>query len=242
MASGDDISMTKQQRRFETLKREITLAAREQGTDPKVNYRLRDAMRRAEATNMPDDLIEEARQQGGDDSDAPNWKSVTFEGYGPDGIAVLVQAITDDAQRSSSEIEELFEAHGGNLGEDGCVSWQFDRRGLVRVEDDYVDDDDAFMLEVIEMGAEELRAPVFQTREAGRVPTYRVYCSPNDVRDLDRALEDAGYPVFSASTQYDAKQRVEVTPERARNFLSFLEKLLGRADVANAYANWTVTS
>jgi YebC/PmpR family DNA-binding regulatory protein len=227
-----------QDKRFETLRREIVVAAREQGPDPDQNFRLRDAIRRSNASNMPDETIEDARIEGANED--TELREVTFEGYGPDGVAVLVQTITDDRGRTATALEELFEAHGGNLGEDGCVSWQFERRGIVRVHAGGVRDSDAFMLEVIEMGAEQLRQPVFNDPTDGRTPTYRVYCDPTDVRELDRRLQDAGYPVYSAATQYDATQRVELTPDRARNFLDFFEKLTIHPDVANAYANWSV--
>lgn len=231
---------SEQDRQFATLAREITVAAREQGADPDGNFRLRDAMRRARSKNMPDELIDEARVRGGDPSEASGYKEVTYEGYGPDGVAVLVEAITDNPRETAAGLEELFEAHGGNIGEDGCVSWQFERRGLVRVPAEAVDDEDTFMLEVIEMGAEELQEPVFDSHEGGRRPTYRVYCDPTDLKDIDRALQDAGYPVHSALREFHATQRVELAPDRARNFLNFFEKLTARPDVTGAYANWSV--
>ena len=240
MANETSDHKSEQDKRFETLAREITVAAREQGGDPDENFQLRDAMRRAKGANMPEASIEEARVRGSDSSQSTDYEQVTYEGYGPDGVAVLVEAITDNLRESAAGIEELFEAHGGNLGEDGCVSWQFERRGLVRVPAEAVDDEDTFMLEVIEMGADELREPVFDSHDGGRRPTYRVYCDPNDVKDIDHELRQAGYPVYSARIQFDATQRVELAPDRARNFLNFFEKLSAREDVTGAYANWSV--
>lgn len=240
MSTDQHDSPNEQQRQFETLQREITVAAREQGGDPGDNFRLRYALRRAEDANMPEEVIEQARKRGAGEADGPDLHEVTFEGYGPDGVAVLVEAITDDASQTAHELAELFEAHGGNLGEDGCVAWQFERRGLVQVEAADVDDADAFMLEVIEMGADELKEPLFDKPEGGRVPAYRVFCDPTDVRQVVRAMDAAGYGVHTAGIVYEPDQRVELDPGRARNFLNFFEKLLGRPDVQDAYANWSV--
>jgi YebC/PmpR family DNA-binding regulatory protein len=239
--NATDGDASDQDRAFESLQREITVAAREQGGEVDDNFGLRYAMRRAAEANMPDDLIERARQQGAGEVAGPDYQDVTFEGYGPDGVAVLVESITDDPNRTSNRLETLFEAHGGNLGEDGCVGWQFARRGLVRVHAGHVDDDDAFMLQAIEMGAEEMKKPLFSRHDEGRVPTYRVYCDPNDVRRVDQAMEQAGYPVYTATTVYEAKQRVDLESDRARHFLSFFEKLTGHEDVQDAYANWSVS-
>lgn len=233
-------STTEQDRAFSTLQREIAVAAREQGGEADDNFRLRYAVRRAEEANMPRDLIERARRQGIGEVAGPKFEEVTFEGYGPDGVAVLVEAITDDVRRTSHELEELFEAHGGNIGDDGCVGWQFERRGVVRVDTRHVDDQDQFMLEVIEMGGDELRDPILRDRDDGRVPTYRVLCDSTDVRRIDRAMEQAGYPVHTASKIYEPTQRVELSAERARRFLSFFEKVTDHEDVQGAYANWSV--
>ncbi len=240
MSTHEHDSMSEQDRQFETLQREIAVAAREQGGDPAANFRLRYAMRRAEDAHMPEESIERARRQGTGEADGPSLQEVTFEGYGPDGVAVLVEAITADVARTAFEIEELFEAHGGNLGDDGCVSWQFQRRGLVRVDADAVDDEDAFMLQVIEMGGDELKEPLFDSRDQGRVPTYRVYCDPTDVRQLDRTMHEADFRVHTAGIIYEPTQRVDLEPAQARNFLNFFEKLLDREDVQHAYANWSV--
>jgi YebC/PmpR family DNA-binding regulatory protein len=240
MSNDSNDSKSDQDKRFETLQREIAVAAREQGGEADDNFRLRYAMRRAEEANMPEEMIERARKQGTGELDGPSFEETTFEGYGPDGVAVFVESITDNTGRTGADLQELFEAFGGDLGEDGCVSWQFARRGLVRVHAASVEDDDEFMLQVIEMGAEEMREPIFSESDEGRVPTYRVYCDPNDLRKVDRALDEADYPVHSASTVYEATQRVEIPADRARHFLSFFEKLNEREDVQDAYANWSV--
>lgn len=239
MANLTDDPSTDRDRRFETLVREIVVATREQGAEPEDNRRLRLALRRANEMNVPDEMVERARQLGAGEVEGPEYREVTFEGYGPEGVAVFVEAITDDKSRTQEELEELFQQHGGNLGEDGCVAWQFEPRGLVQVDARAVDDKDEFMLEVIEMGAEELRDPLYEIGDEGRLSTYRVYCDPEDVRDLADALEAADYPVHAASTTREATQRVGLEREDARAFMEFFEELHGRVDVLNAYANWS---
>ncbi|MFB6351765.1 MAG: YebC/PmpR family DNA-binding transcriptional regulator [Bradymonadaceae bacterium] len=239
MATDTDNSKTDLERRFETLSREITVAAREQGPDPDDNLRLQLALRRAREVNMPDGDIDRARKLGAGEIEGPDYREVTYEGYGPEGVAVFVEAITADKSRTAEELDQLFQAHGGNLGEDGCVAWQFEPRGLVQVDARAVEDKDEFMLGVIEMGADELRDPLYDISEEGRVSAYRVYCDPKNVRDLAAALEESGYPVHAASTTREATQTVSLDRDTARDFLEFFEKLNRREDVQNAYANWS---
>lgn len=232
----DDQSTSDQEQGFAKIGREITVAAREQGDDPQENFRLREALEDAHQVNMPEAMIERARRQGTGEIDGPTYAERTVEGYGPHGVAVFVETISEDPSCAVSRISELFEAHGGNLGEDGCVSWQFDRRGLVEVAATGVDDADDFLLEVIEMGGEELEAPMFEHDDN---PTYRVYCEPAEVRELDAAMKAASFPVVKSAIVREASQRVPLEPADAREFLSFFEKLLAHPDVRRAYANWT---
>lgn len=225
--------------RFTALAREITVAAREQGGDPDENYRLRFAMKRARDANMPADAVERARRRGIGELEGPVLVEKIIEGYGIGGTAVLVETITSDAARTVAELENIFETHGGNIGQQGCVAWQFERRGIVEVDSDHVDDQDAFMLEVIEMGGEEIAESIVDRGDVeGRVSTHRVYCDPEDVGDVARGLADAGYPVRTAATIYEATQNVPLEPSAARSFVGFMETLLGHRDVQNAYANW----
>lgn len=228
----DENAKSEQERHFETLRREIAVATREQGDDAEENYRLRNAIRRARASNMPDEQIDRARAQGRGEAPVPDYAETLLEGYGPDGVAVMVELITDDPHRSAHQVAELFAAHGGNVGDDGCVAWQFRRRGLLEVDASDVDDADTFMLTVIEMGGDELQEPL------GNDGEFRVYCDATEVDSLVRELRGESYPVSSAAVVYEATQRVPLESDRARNFLGFFEKLRGREDVREAYANW----
>lgn len=225
-----------QDRKFARIQREIAVATREQGADPDDNFRLRFALRSAREANMPDEAIDRARKQGTGEMKGPDYKEKTFEGYGPEGVAVFVETITDDPGRTAHELSELFEAHGGNVGEDGCVSWQFARRGAIEVDAHHVDDEDEFMLAVIEMGGEELREPLSAHTEA---PKYTIFTDPKDLRDVVRATEESTYPLHAASIVYEPTQHVELEPASARTFLGFFEKLRDHPDVQHAYANWS---
>lgn len=236
-AATDD-SKSALERRFETLKREIAVAAREQGADPEENLRLRLALRRAREANVPDDEIERALEIGTGEREGPDWREETYEGYGPKGVAVYVEAITEDKSRTAEELSEIFEAHDGNIGEDGCVAWQFERRGRVEVDARDVDDEDAFMLEVIEMGADELREPLYDLDDDSHASVYRVYCAYEDTLELANQLEEAGYRVHDAGPVREATQKVGLDPGEARSFLEFFEELSSHEDVKAAYANW----
>jgi YebC/PmpR family DNA-binding regulatory protein len=228
-----DEQASQQERHFETLSREIAVAAREHGDRPDENVLLADAMRRARAVNMPDARIAAARQLGRGDADGPTWQQTTLEGYGPNGVAVYMELLTDDEHRTARDIEGVFEQHGGNLGNDGCVAWQFDRRGVLEVAASSVDDADDFMLEVIEAGGDELQPPV------GNDDTFRVVTDPDALPEVAAALDAADYSVVSASIDYQANQEVPLDSGTARKFMGFFERLKERPEVVGAYANWT---
>jgi YebC/PmpR family DNA-binding regulatory protein len=240
MSPSDETSRpeTEREKQFETMRRAIVVAAREQGADPETNLRLRLALQRADNSKMPDDRVERAHREGRGELDAPDYKELTYEGYGPYNVAVFVESITDDKKRTQEELEELFDAHGGSLGEDGCVAWQFDRRGLVQVVADDVDDEDDFMLEVIEMGADDFREPLYDRPEGDRVPVYRVYTDYEDLWDVARQLDEAGYGIHAAAPTLEATQKVGLDSGEAREFMQFYEKVLKHEDVQNVYANW----
>ncbi len=243
MTTSNDTSRpeTEREKTFETLKRDIIVAARAQGDDPDTNLRLRLALHRAEQTHMPDDMIERAHEQGAGELEAPDYQEVTYEGYGPYDVAVFVESITDDKARTQEELGELFEAHGGSLGEDGCVAWQFDQQGLVQVVADTVEDGDAFMLEVIDMGADDLKEPLYDRSGGDRVPVYRVYTDYEDLWGVARELDQAGYDIHAAAPTREATQNVGLESDEARDFMQFYEKVLKHEDVQDVYANWEST-
>jgi YebC/PmpR family DNA-binding regulatory protein len=231
--------LSERERRFAKLHREISVAAREQGSDPEENLSLRLAMRRARDANMPEDTIEPARRRGSGEEDGSNYKQVTFEGYGPMGVAVFVEALTDDPSRTREELEDIFQAHDGSIGEEGCVAWQFDKRGLVQIAADSVGDEDTFMMQALEVGAEDVKSPLYDASDEGRVPVYRVHCDYEDTLEIADALDESGYRVHDASPVREATQNVELDREEAREFMKFYEKVSSHIDVRNLYANWS---
>ena len=237
---GDAETKSDVERNFETIARAIAYAAREQGPDPDDNLWLRCAMERAERANMEEHLIEQARARGAGETDDPPLEEVTFEGYGPGDVAVFVRSITESTRLTREELDEIFKQHGGNIGEDGCVAWQFDRRGLVLVDAASVDDEDAFTLAIIERGGDELGDPLYSEDE-DRPTVYRVYCEGERLLDLAGALDEDGYRVRDLRWIRQPTQRVELSSDQARNFLAFNEKLSKRVDVQDVFSNWTTT-
>ena len=233
-------SVSERERDFEKLGREIEVAAREQGGDRDENPRLDLVVRQAREANMPQDRIAAAIDRGlSGDSEL---EETSFEGYGPHGVAVFVEAVTDDRSRTAEELAELFEQHDGNLGEDGCVAWQFELRGLVRVAASSVDDEDMLMMAALDAGAEDVRQPLYERSDTEETPVYRVYCDHEDLRDVADALAESGYDVRSATRVREATQSVGLEADEARTFLNFYEKISRHPDVQSAYANWSSAS
>ncbi|MFB6262193.1 MAG: YebC/PmpR family DNA-binding transcriptional regulator [Bradymonadaceae bacterium] len=225
------------EKKMESLRRAIAYAAREQGTDPDENLWLRCAIDRAEREQLKDEAIERAIRRGAGETDDPPLELATFEGYGPEDVAVFVRSITESPKRTREELDELFREFGGNVGEDGCVAWQFDSRGVVRVRSSSVDDVDTFELQIIEAGGQDLGEPLFGD-EDDRASVYRVFTDPSDVLQVAEALDDAGYEVHDVSWEQEPTQHVELDRDEARQFHSFKRTLTERPDVQDVFANW----
>jgi YebC/PmpR family DNA-binding regulatory protein len=226
------------ERTYEKLERTIALAAGEQGADPEQNIWLRCAIARAWRKNLDDRRIEAAVDRGAGRTDEPTLQSATYEGYGPRDVAVFIRAITEDPLRTREELAEIFEEHGGSLGEDGSVAWQFDRRGLVLVEAASVEDRDMFELDIIEMGGDELGEPLYDD-EDDRATVYRVYSEGDGLLSLAEALDEEGYDVWDVQWVREPTQRIGLESEDVRRFLSFNETLNARPDIQDVYSNWT---
>ncbi len=225
---------------FNKLIREITVAAREQGGDPEFNPRLRLAIERAKEANMPKDNIESAIKRGTGELEGVNYEEYTYEGYGPFGIAVFIETMTDNKNRTVADLRNILEEHGGNLGEDGCVAWQFERKGLIQVDVASVDDPDAFMLEIIDMGAQEMKESTYETEkdtEPDFVPVFEVYTEFEALHDVLDELEDAGYKVRDASPVRIATQTVDVDRDQLDDYFEFYAALDDHDDVQDVYSN-----
>ena len=212
---------------FTKLGREITVAAREGGAEPEGNPRLRLAIQRAREANMPMETIERAIKRGAGSAEGASLEEIIYEGYGPSGAAILVEALTDNRNRTVAEIRNAFARGGGSLGETGCVSWLFENRGVVTVDPDGQDSDEV-ALKAIDAGAEDVRV------EDGVI---EVYTQPNSVESLRSALERQALKIGSAETAMVPKTLLDLDPQDAVAVLRLMERLEDLEDVQRVYTN-----
>ncbi|OUM94730.1 MAG: transcriptional regulator [Firmicutes bacterium ZCTH02-B6] len=216
---------------FTKLSRQITVAAREGGPDPAANGRLRLAIEKARAVNMPMENIERAIKRGTGELEGAAYEELIYEGYGPGGVAIMLEIMTDNRNRTASEVRHLFSRYGGNLGESGCVAWMFERRGLVTVDRASVQDEDALVLAAAEAGADDVKRNEEQ---------FEVHSAPEVVEQVKEYLAQAGYTIASAGLTMVPKTSVEVTGEDAAKLLKLLDALEDHDDVQEVYANFDV--
>jgi YebC/PmpR family DNA-binding regulatory protein len=211
---------------FTKLAREITIAARQGGASLESNFRLRLAVQKARDSNMPLENIERAIKRGVGGADAGALTEVTFEGYGPSGIAVMVEALTDNRNRTVQDIRRLFTRHGGNLGESGCVSWLFESRGVITVESN-ASDAEEIALRAIDAGAEDVKTG------KGYI---EIYTKPEDLEKIRKAIEEKNH-VVSAEISLTPKTTVLLDESKALQALNFLDELEGLDDVQHVFSN-----
>jgi YebC/PmpR family DNA-binding regulatory protein len=217
---------------FSKLSRAIIVAAREGGPDPTANLALQNAVEKARSYSMPKDNIERAIARGsGTGVDAQAFESVTYEGYGPGGVAVYVEALTDNRNRTAADIRHVFAKRDGSLGSSGAVAWLFERKGVVLVPADGVDEDE-LMLVAADGGAEDIELDG---------STFQVICAPEDLTAVREAIEAAGLPVEAAQLTMVPKTTVEVDDESAaRKIISLLDDLEESDDVQDVYSNFDI--
>lgn len=212
---------------FTKLSRQITVAAREGGGDPETNFRLRLAIDQARAANMPNDNIERAIKRGTGELEGAAFEEIVYEGYGPAGVAVLLEVMTDNRNRTASEVRHLFSRYGGNLGESGCVAWMFESKGQIRVPADGIDEEE-LMLAAIEAGAEDLE----------RVDdVFEITTDPSALHAVQAALREANYPIAEAFLSRIPTTTVGVSADQAEKILALLEALEDHDDVQEVYTN-----
>lgn len=215
---------------FTKLSRYITVAVREGGSDPEYNTALKSAIEKAKAENMPNDNIDRAIKKGAGDVDGANYEEVQYEGYGPSGIAVLVECLTDNRNRTAADVRHAFDKSGGNLGSTGCVAWMFDRKGLLVVNKNDEIDEETFMLEAIDSGAEDFNA---------EDEYYEIITSVEDFSAVKEKLQEAGYAFSSADLAYLPQNTTKLeTKEDIKNMIKLMEMLEDSDDVQNVYNNW----
>ncbi len=217
---------------FTKIIKEITLAARLGGGDVDGNARLRQAVAVAKAENMPKDNIEKAIKKGsGELEGGAAYEEIVYEGYGPGGVAVLVEVMTDNKNRTVAEIRHIFSKHSGNLGENGCVAWIFEKKGSILFSKDAIDED-RLMEMALEAGAEDV---VDQESE------YEVITEPGAFEDVRSAMDTAGVPYFLAEIGMIPQNTVKLEEDKAGQMLKLMEKMEDNDDVQNVYANFDIS-
>jgi len=216
---------------FTKIIRELTTAAREGGGDPDGNPRLRAAILAAKAANMPSDNIAKAIQRGTGELPGVAYEEVLYEGYGPGGVAVMLQALTDNRNRTTAEIRHLFGKHGGNLGESGCVAFLFKRQGYLIIPKS-AGDEDAVMEAVLEAGAEDFFAEDPEL--------YEVYTAPDELHKVKAALEAKGFAVEQAKVEMVPTIQVRLEDKSAEQMVRLMEVFEDHDDVQIVWANFDI--
>lgn len=222
----------KKGRVFTQIVKEISVAARLGGGDPNGNPRLRFAIEKAKEVNMPHDNVKRAIMKGTGELPGTSYEEFLYEGYGPGGVAVLIETLTDNKNRTLPEIRHLMAKHGGNLGEAGCVAWMFHKRGYILVEKSRVSEE-TLMTVALDAGAEDMK-------NDPREDNFEVITAPEDLNKVRSALEDAGIPVSLAETTMLPKSYVPVDEKAAEQMMKLIEVLEENEDVQNVYANFDI--
>lgn len=214
---------------FTKIGREIAVAVKEGGgSDPNTNSRLKDVIAKARANNMPNDNIMRSIKKAAGEGDSVNYENVTYEGYAPNKVAVIVEVLTDNRNRTASEMRYLFDRNGGSLGASGCVSWMFDRKGLIVIDNKDGLDGDELMMAAIEAGAEDV------SDESG---VFEIYTDPAEFSNVREAMEKAGYTFASAEIEMIPQNTVQLNMEQAEVVMKLINMMEDNDDVQNVYHN-----
>ena len=216
---------------FTKIGREIIVAAKAGGGDPNNNFRLKIAIENAKAANMPNENIQRAIQKGIGGGEGDNYEELRYEGYGPGGVAIMVDIMTDNRNRTAGELRHIFSKHGGNLGETGCVSWMFKEKGeLTILKEDLKLSEDELMLIALEAGAEDLQQ---------EDDCYVILTAPEDMEGVRQALIDQGIAIEEAKINQVPQNTVEISDlEQAKKLLRMMELLEDHDDSQGVYANF----
>lgn len=216
---------------FTVIGREIAVAVKEGGADPANNSRLRDVIAKAKANNMPNDTIERGIKKAAGDANSVNYEELTYEGYGPNGVAIIVTALTDNKNRTAANVRSAFTKGGGNIGAQGSVSFMFDKKGQIIIDKEECDmDADTLMMEALDAGAEDF---------AEEADSYEIVTDPDDFSAVREALEAKGIPMMEAEVTMIPQTWVELTDEDDIKKLNRTLDLLDEDDDVQAvYHNW----
>ena len=216
---------------FTIIGREIAVAVKEGGPDPSNNSKLRDVIAKAKSNNMPNDTIERGIKKAAGDANAVNYVTITYEGYGPNGTAIIVDALTDNKNRTAANVKNAFTKGGGNVGTPGCVSFMFDKKGQIIIDkEEFEKDADELMMIALDAGAED-----FSEEE----DSFEILTAPDDFSAVREALEAAKVPMASAEVTMIPQNWVELTSEDDIKKMNRILDLLDEDDdVQNVYHNW----
>lgn len=215
---------------FTKVSREIIVAVKHGGPNPEANPRLRLALQKAKEVSMPAETVKRAIQRGSGEGEAANYEEIAYEGYGPGGVAVLVECLTDNRNRTVSEVRHCFTRNGGQLGESGCVAWVFDTKGLISIPKENADED-TVIATALESGAEDVRV---------EDDSYEVISAPEDLQQVRKAFEDASIAFTSAEVTMLPKTTVKLDGKEAQQMLRLMEMLEDLDDVQHVYANFDI--
>ncbi len=215
---------------FTVIGKEIAVAVKAGGANPDSNSKLRDVISKAKANNMPNDTIERSIKKAAGNLSAVNYEAINYEGYGPKGVAVIVETLTDNKNRSAANVRAAFTKGGGNMGTTGCVSFMFDEKGQIIIERDEDIDEDEVMMTAIEAGAEDFTA---------EEDSFEIITDPNDFSAVREALESAGYELAEAEVTMIPQTYTKLTDEDdIKKMNKLLDMLDEDDDVKNVYHNW----
>ena len=215
---------------FTKMGREIAVAVKAGGPDPDVNGRLKDAIAKARSNNMPNDNIARVIKKASGDQNTDNYEDITYEGYGIGGVAVIVETLTDNRNRTAGDLRHYFDKFGGNLGTNGSVSWMFDQKGIMIVAKNADVDEDTLMMDALDSGADDFSA---------EGEFYEISTSPEEFRNVRDILEQKGYKFESAEIEKIPQTNVKLTDEHDILMMEkLLESLEDNDDVQNVYHNW----
>ncbi len=215
---------------FTKIIKEIMVAARLGGGDINANPRLRTAVNLAKAENMPKENIERAIKKGTGELEGVNYEELVYEGYGPGGVAMMLEVMTDNKNRTVADVRHIFSKHNGSLGESGCVSWMFEKKGLILVDKTSVDED-----RLIEVA---LDAGALDVKDAGK--EFEVTSSPQNFEGVRKALEETGFKLNYAEVTMVPQSTVKLTGKEAEQMLKLMEGLEDSDDVQKVYANFDI--
>ena len=222
----------KRSQAFTKIAREIIVAVKEGGSgDPNNNSRLATVIAKAKAANMPNDNIKRTIDKALGAGNSDNFEKVVYEGYGPSGVAVIVEALTDNRNRTAPEVRHLFDKYGGNMGASGCVSWSFDRKGVIVIDNEDGDlDEETVMMDALDCGAAD-----FEPEEE----CFTVYTDPDAFAGVLSSMEEKGYAFLSAKVEMVPQNYVKLTDEKdIQNMEKLIDMMEDNDDIQNVYHNW----